>query len=144
MKGTTMKKLLALLIATLVILSGAVFTAGPASAMPCNGPGCDGNSYTGYPGGKKPDPDPLVGGVFRSPRLHAPVKLTYADSKPVVNINCYTGIKTKTTVRTFYIVSKNKLGRSVKNVLLLKPTYLKRPVSKKECPVKLRFNPAGH
>lgn len=137
-----MKKILALLVTALVILSASLFTAGPASAMPCNGPGCDGNSYTGYPGGK--NPDPLVQGGFRSPSLHTPVKLAYADSKPVVSISCYTGIKTQTTLRTFYTVSKDKLGRSVKNVLLLKPTYLKRPVSKKECPSKLRYNPAGH
>lgn len=139
-----MKKLIALLVTSLIVLSASLFAAGPASAMPCDGPGCDGNSYTGYPGGKKPEPDPLVQGGFRSPSLHPPVKLTYTDSKPVVSVSCYTGIKTQTTLRTFYILSKDKLGRSVKNVTLLKPIYLKRPVSKKECPTKMAYNPAGH
>lgn len=49
-----MNKIARLTMAVLIAASGFLFAGQAANAMPCDGPGCDGNSYTGYPGGKPP------------------------------------------------------------------------------------------
>lgn len=49
-----MKKIVVLLISLLLAVAGILFVSQPSSAMPCDGPGCTGESNTGYPGGRPP------------------------------------------------------------------------------------------
>lgn len=50
-----MKKIARVSISILLASSGLLFAGQAANAMPCDGPGCDGSSNTGYPGGKPPN-----------------------------------------------------------------------------------------
>lgn len=50
-----MKKLIAVFLIFCFSIAALVFTAGPSNAMPCDGPGCTGESNTGYPGNQPPN-----------------------------------------------------------------------------------------
>lgn len=110
-----MKKLSALILSLALLISGLVLAA-PASAMPCNGPGCGPQSNTGYPEGKKP------GTIFTK------------TGPAVVTVDCLYNLKTSHTVTTTYTYKKDRRGVWQKVILSQKSTFLFRPPTKKECP----------